>query len=149
MTTIFTTALQHASTSVHDQAVSAFASIVPQLSLWTVNPMELSAALAAALSAGALRFAREIAITGAAAYPERSNFRALPEVEPAPTPRTSPSRRHSPAANIAWLSVYAQDFKGKWIALRDGNLLGVSDSIEDVRSLARDGEGILITRIPS
>jgi hypothetical protein len=40
---------------------------------------------------------------------------------------TRPATGIPPHNNIAWLKKHHEEYKGQWVALHDGNLLGVSE----------------------
>ena len=54
-------------------------------------------------------------------------------------------------ANNGWLTVHWEAYRGNWIALRAGQLLHASPSLDDVVAHIGDvrGRGILLTKIPA
>jgi len=49
-------------------------------------------------------------------------------------------------ANHAWLTAHRHAYKGRWIALRAGELLGVADDLETLVHAIGNIQGILLTR---
>lgn len=50
-------------------------------------------------------------------------------------------------ANRIWMKENAKEYRGKCIALRNGELLGVAENMKDLVAKVGKGDGILITRV--
>ena len=53
------------------------------------------------------------------------------------------------AANVDWLKTHKNQYKGKWVAIKDGNLLEAADSYEELVARVGNikGTGILTTKL--
>ena len=103
-----------------------------------------------ALQVGAHVAARKLATEGAELHFDSDELEKYARVL-APA-KVLPDRAQSivdPKANIAWLKANKVHHKGKWIALRNGELLGEADSYRDlVEQVGETKErGILVTPV--
>jgi hypothetical protein len=102
-----------------------------------------------ALQAGDVSLARHIAMEGAEHYPsnrelqEYARVLAPPRILEHQIPANSAVR-----ANHNWLKAHQQDYRGRWIALRHGELVGIADTLEALTSQLETTRGILLTRVP-
>ncbi|MCA1617732.1 MAG: hypothetical protein LC795_00145 [Acidobacteria bacterium] len=102
-----------------------------------------------ALEAGAHLAARRLSADGARLHPHNVELQkyahvlAPPQINSAEVP-ANPKR----GANLEWLRIYSEKYKGKWVALRDGELLGTADSQKELVAKigSTKGTGILVTR---
>jgi Arc/MetJ-type ribon-helix-helix transcriptional regulator len=109
-------------------------------------------AIAQALDTGDPVGARTLALAGAERYPQHTELRACVRVLAPPTATVvpaTPASRAAVKANNAWLTAHWEAYRGHWIALRAGQLLHASPSLEDVIAHVGDvrGRGILLTKI--
>lgn len=51
-------------------------------------------------------------------------------------------------ANRKWLQTHAGEYKGRWVAIKSGELLGVADSLPELTASLRDKTGVLLTVAP-
>ena len=98
--------------------------------------------------------ARTLALAGAEHYPQHAELHTCAHVLAPPTATVvpaTPASRAAVKANNAWLTAHREAYRGCWIALRAGQLLHASPSLEDVVTHVGDvrGRGILLTKIPS
>jgi hypothetical protein len=111
-------------------------------------------AIAQALDTGDPVRARTLAHAGAEHYPQHTELRTCARVL-APTTATvvpaTPATRAAVTANNAWLTAHWEAYRGHWIALRAGQLLHASPSLEDVVAHVGEvrGRGILLTKLPA
>lgn len=49
-------------------------------------------------------------------------------------------------ANRHWLKANREKYRGQWVALRDGHLLGIASSLEDLTRTLSDTSNTLLTR---
>jgi hypothetical protein len=102
-----------------------------------------------ALEAGAHLAARRLSAEGAEFHPENVELQkyarvlAPPRINSAEVP-ANPKR----GANLEWLRIYSEKYKGKWVALRDGELLETADSQKELVAKigSTKGTGILVIR---
>lgn len=102
-----------------------------------------------ALRRGDVIKARHIAAKGSQQYPkhlelqEYNRVLAPPRILNREMPPTSGVR-----ANHNWLKAHQQDYRGRWIALRHGELVGVAESLHTLTNKLETIKGILLTRVP-
>jgi hypothetical protein len=51
-------------------------------------------------------------------------------------------------ANRKWLEAHASEYKGRWVAIRKGELLGVADSLPELTANLRNTTDVLLTIAP-
>jgi Arc/MetJ-type ribon-helix-helix transcriptional regulator len=107
-------------------------------------------AIAHALSTGEFGLARQLALDGAERYPTHEELHKCAHVLAPPTacvvPASSASRA-SIKANNAWLKAHWQDYRGQWVAVRDGQLVHATLSFEELVAHIGDTHGVLLTKI--
>ncbi len=107
-------------------------------------------AIAHALSAGEFGLARQLALEGTERYPTYEELHKCARVLAPPTSHVVPASSASRAsikANNAWLKAHWQDYRGQWIALRDGQLVHATSSFDDLVAHIGDTYGVLLTKI--
>lgn len=101
-----------------------------------------------ALAAGAHRAARQLAILGAGLHPDSARLETAARVLAPP----EVIARHLPAdpsgrANRDWLMLHGNQYRGMWVALRNGKLLDAAASFEELTARFGKSPEILYTRI--
>lgn len=136
--------LAHAAQSGDAQAfVTAYQAID-----WTTrSPAEFARAIHWALTTGAHLTARALATAGAAQYPDDAELQKAARI-------LAPPRllRRLPAdptirANHDWLRAHRLDYPGQWVALRNGQLLASSDSLQALTAICPISPDILFTKV--
>src|ERR1043165_6789755 len=102
-----------------------------------------------ALEAGAHLAARRLSDEGAKLHPKSGELQkyarvlAPPQINSAEVP-ANPKR----GANLEWLRAHSKEHKGKWVALKDGNLIETADSQKELIAKigSTKGTGILVTQ---
>lgn len=117
---------------------------------WTRYPPEdFIRAINLALRIGTLAVARRIAEKGARLYPNHEDVQLHARVlAPPKVLRTDLPADPKAEADIAWLKQHATEYRGKWVALKDGELKDSADSFEQLFARLDDRAGVLLTRIP-
>ncbi|HEY6328626.1 MAG TPA: hypothetical protein VI756_04760 [Blastocatellia bacterium] len=112
------------------------------------RPDEVIRAIRLAIQAGAYLTFRELSELGARLFPDNRELQKAANIL-APPKVTASRPVHDPAirANRDWLKEHWDEYKGKWIGLRNGTLVGVADSFEEVRDRGFLGRDTLITRV--
>jgi hypothetical protein len=142
------TALEAAveASTVHD--VSPFARAY-QAVHWQEHPADdFAHAVRLALSVGAPTIAQELAFKGAKRYPDHAELQKMAHILAPPTVSVSKaSPRPGIQANRDWLNANWDDYRGRWVALRDGQLLAVADSLDGLSEQVGElqNTGILVT----
>ena len=114
---------------------------------------EVVQAIYDALAKGHHALARELAMDGAKTYPDHHDLQTFGHILAPPTvgdpiPTTAETRA-ARKANHAWLKSHWQAYRGQWIALRAGELLHASLSMDDLITEvgAVRGPDLLLTKI--
>jgi hypothetical protein len=105
-------------------------------------------AIQLALRMGAYTGARRIADLGRKCYPNNEEIRKYAIITAPPTV-TSQRVRFDPSirANRDWLKTHGDEYRGKWLGLRSGELVGSADSVDGLMELVGDDKDVLITRV--
>ncbi len=92
---------------------------------------EFIRAIKLALAEGAYLSARELSAEGARRFPEHILLAKYARVlAPPRVIRRQPATKTDIRVNRDWLKQHGDQYRGKWIALRDGELRGVADSLQ-------------------
>lgn len=109
---------------------------------------EMAQTIHLALSAGAHLAARDLALQGARRFPDHPEIQryarvlAPPKVKKSTLPTDS-----SLIANRDWLATRGHSYRGKWVGLRNGQLLGSASSLAALTKQIGDTKGVLLTRV--
>jgi hypothetical protein len=116
---------------------------------WEARPaIDFLRAVQLALSAGAHMAARNLATQGAARYPDDANLQKYAWLLAPPRVLRSDAPPHPGLrANRDWLMAHGNEYRGRWVALHQGELLGVSDSLVALKELIGDTSNILLTKV--
>src|SRR5690606_2618637 len=103
-----------------------------------------------ALKVGAHIIARKLALEGVERFPEDAELKKMARILGPPKVAVS-NRPAEPGIgdNMAWLTAHWEEYKGKWVALRDGQVLATADSFEGVIEQVGPvkNTGILVTKL--
>ncbi|MGO9061556.1 MAG: hypothetical protein ACLQU2_29905 [Candidatus Binataceae bacterium] len=101
-----------------------------------------------ALSLGAFAVARDISEKGHRKYPKHPGLRRHASVLASPKIlRTDLPVDQTVGKNESWLKKHSREFRGRWIALRNGELLGSADTLSDLTSKVGKTPEMLLTLI--
>ncbi len=101
-----------------------------------------------ALSAGAHMAARNLAAQGAQRFPDHSKLEKFARILAPPRVLRTPARPNAGLrANRDWLMTHGTQYRGQWVALCEGQLLGVGDSLDSVITQAGGTDGVLFTKV--
>ncbi len=114
-------------------------------------PEELGAAIDLALQQEMIARARELAQLGTRLFPGNERIRRAAQVLAPPTAHAThlPPARNLEASR-AWVRDNANEYRGQWVAVRSGELLGAGSTLAEVYTLIGDGgmtPDILVTRV--
>jgi putative addiction module CopG family antidote len=110
---------------------------------------EVVQAIRDALATGHYDAAHQLAMEGAKHYPQHDALQQYAHILAPPAVRNVPSSSESRAAvkaNGEWLKAHRQDYLGRWVALRAGELVRVDDSYEALVA-DLDTTNLLLTKI--
>jgi hypothetical protein len=132
----------------HD--ASAFVKAYKEMAWTTRSAEDFAQAVRWALWVGAYLIARDVAMAGAARYPDHAELQKMAYILAPPKVTVSKSGPHPDIeANRKWLKANWDAYRGHWVALKDGQLLGVADSLDAL--VEQIGEikntGILVTSL--
>ena len=130
--------------------VSAFVRAYKAMNWDSRSEDEFAQAVRWALWVGAHLIARDVAMAGAARYPDHAELQKMAYILAPPKVTVSKSGPHPDIeANRKWLKANWDAYRGHWVALKDGQLLGVADSLDAL--VEKIGEikntGILVTSL--
>jgi len=101
-----------------------------------------------ALEAGAFGAARELSALGAELYPDDPVIERYCHIlAPPRVVGRRPAAGNGVLANRDWLKAHSNEYRGQWIGLRDGVLLGAAHSFEDLISRIGKPKDVLITKV--
>jgi hypothetical protein len=110
--------------------------------IWSFHhPEELLHAIDLALHLGLSSLAINLAKRGADLFPGHERIRQAASVIAPPVVRTEPGREvRGLEDSKIWLEEHASEYRGQWVAVRDGNLLKAATSLKDLKQVIGDGE---------
>lgn len=125
-------ALTHLEVTANAGDESAFLVGLENIKWQGLTAPEFVKAIKLAFKAGAFTAARKIAHEGMRYHPDNADVQKYYNILN-PVTRVvgmTSATRHNAGANRAWLKENAGKYRGQWLALRDGELLGVSPSLD-------------------
>lgn len=129
---------------------AAFLNALKEVDWRSKSASEYTHIIDLALAVGAHMAARNLSTQGAEAYPHSEELQKYARVLAPPKVLTNREPRNvNLAANIEWLKANKIDYKGKWVAIKDGELVGSADSHNDLIAQIGEtkGRGILVTPV--
>jgi len=111
------------------------------------TPAEFSRAIHWALSAGAHLTARSLATAGAVQYPDDAELQKAARILAPPKLLRRLPAEPTIRANHDWLRAHRLDYPGQWVALRNGQLVASSDSLQALTAICPISPDILFTKV--
>lgn len=135
--------------AVEEDDVQAFAQVAEAIRWQDRSPRDYMTAIRSALSLGADEIARNLAKRGSEKFPEREDIKDAAFVLQEPQVKRWEARSASVTRNnTEWLRRHADEYKGRWVALSDGELVSSSISITGLKEdLSNEFKDYMITRI--
>lgn len=126
---------------------SAFAHAVAAMAWDAFTPGEIAQAVRLALAAGAFSPARYISAEGHRLYPEDAELANMARIL-AP-PKVLGTRPANPSAgrDLEWLRQHASEYRGQWLALKDGQFLAAASTARELQAALPRIQGIFVTRV--
>jgi hypothetical protein len=101
-----------------------------------------------ALEAGAYRAATLLATEGAERFPRHAELAKMARIlAPPKVIRSDLPPDPSIAADMDWLRAHYDEYRGQWIALRNGQLLGTANSRSELADKIGDIRGVLLAPV--
>lgn len=109
---------------------------------------EISHVIDLALRMGAYSSAREVSQIGLSRYPQDDRIQKYHSIlaEPVVTQRAVPFDP-SIRANRDWLKTHRDEYRGRWIGLRNGSLVASAGTIDELMNSMESSRDLLITRV--
>jgi len=114
------------------------------------SPEDFITAIKLDFDRGGLHIARQLAFRALELYPDHEQIKryalilAPPKVTVSPS---SPERRQSILADQEWMDKNRFKYIGRWVALRNGQLLADAASLDELAAQVGDLKGIFFTAI--
>ncbi|MDQ3815783.1 MAG: hypothetical protein M3347_17865 [Armatimonadota bacterium] len=126
-----------------------FRRIMRQMNWDGCTATEFEQAIALALATGAPLAARELAMQGAAQHPASQELQKMARVlaPPRVVQTCAPNDPAGVKANQEWLHTHAAAYRGQWVALRRGQLLGAAASLRELKERSGALTGTFVTHI--
>lgn len=129
-----------------------FVALVEATDWTTQRPEALTTAIDLALHLDMSRLAVKLAEMGGRLFPDHERVQQAARVLAAPAQArvVSQPRVKGLAASRAWLYDHADHYRGQWVAVREGKLLGAAPSLEALISVIGQNEdtvSTIVTRI--
>ena len=101
-----------------------------------------------ALAAGAYSAARRLSDQGITLHPNHPELRKVAHVlAPPKVTRSTAPPDPTMKVNRDWLMANGDRYRGRWVALHNGDLIGVSDSLKSLAHQIGDTKGVLLTKV--
>lgn len=116
---------------------------------WLQRPAaDFTRAVRLALAAGAHLLARQLAHHGHRLYPRHEELAKMAQVlAPPRVVRTSLPPDPSVRSNLEWLRAHAAEYRGQWVALKDGVLLASAPTARQLKDQLPTTDSLFLTRV--
>ncbi len=132
-----------------DQRV--FVSYINEIDWASHHPDQLIRTIDLALRLEMLSLASELAQLGCRLFPQHDRVRRSAWVlSPPTTHRKHAPHRHTLDASRSWLRDNAKEYRGQWVAVHNGALLGAAESLEELEAVLgqhEDPRSTIITKV--
>lgn len=120
--------------------------------LWSRHqPKDLLHAIDLALDIGLSSLAIDLAYRGADLFPRHERIQQAARVLAPPIVYTEPGQDlRGVDESKAWLKEHAREYRGQWIAIRDGRLLGAATALNELNPIIgtrEDASRTLVTKV--
>jgi len=116
---------------------------------WLQRPAsEFARAVRLALAAGAHLLARNLAAQGARLYPDHPELQKMARIlAPPRVLRTNLPPDLSARTNLEWMRAHATEYRGQWVALKNGVLLATAPTACELKKQLPTTDGLFLTRV--
>ncbi len=127
-------------------------SLIAEGTDWATRPSdELARAIDLALELELATLAMKLAHQGGRLFPKHERLQQAARVLAPPVViRKHPAQPAGLRESRAWLRAHAAEYRGQWVAVREGKLLGAAESLAALKSLAGpelDPVSTIVTRV--
>ncbi len=125
----------------------AFARLAAGVAWDVYPPAEIARAVRLALAAGAPLSARQISAEGHRLYPEDAELAQMAHILAPPKVLGTSPANPTRYLDQQWLQRHAHEYRGQWLALKDGTLLAAAPTAKQLKTMLPPMNGILVTRV--
>lgn len=125
----------------------AFARQVAGMAWDAYTPREIAQVVRWALAAGTLLPARHISAEGHRLYPEDEELAHMARVLAPPKVLGVSPANPSAGQDLEWLCQHASEYRGQWIALKNGEFLAAAPTARELKAMLPRIQGIFVTRV--
>lgn len=126
----------------------AFIETVREIEWGTLQARDIVRAVKLAIKVGLPRAARYILTEGERTFPENDELQKYTRLLASATVLPRPEQDvPDQGSNIAWLKAHGVRYRGKWLALKDGQLLGVEVTLKELVRKIGDTTGVMLTPV--
>lgn len=123
-----------------------FAALAEAIDWAARRPDELTTAIDLALSLEMATLAIKLAQLGGRLFPEHERVQRAARVLAPPVVRAVRApRARGLSASMAWFRKHASQYRGQWLAVREGQLLGTAASLKELIAVIGQGEDAIST----
>lgn len=133
--------------AANSKSESAFVLAYHTIDWQTISAEDFVQAIHLALAAGAHLVARKLAEQGVALYPFNADLKKAAYVLAPPKFVRRTQADPSVKANHDWLLMRSEPYRGKWVALQNGNLLSSAATWKSLMAQVGETKGILLTKV--
>ena len=126
----------------------AFVAVYQRMDWQQRSPDDFLRGVQLALTAGAHLAARNLSARGSARFPDHAELQKYARILAPPKVVTrNISPRSDWTADRAWLMKHGDDYRGRWVALHDGELMSVANTLRSLTEQVGDTQGLLLTKV--
>lgn len=116
---------------------------------WSQHPaVDFARAVRLALAAGAHLLARKLADYGHRLYPNCEELAKMAHIlAPPRAMRANLPPDPSVRANLEWMRTHAVEYRGQWVALKDGVFLATAPTARELKDKLPTTDGLFLTRV--
>jgi hypothetical protein len=127
---------------------TGFIQLVSQLDRANWREGDYTRATRLALRAGANRLAGSLAEEGRERYPDHPDLRRLAELlAPRPEPGKRLPARPALKINREWFIQHAAQYRGQWVAVKDGLLLGAAPTLSELKAKIGETRSATLSKV--
>lgn len=128
-----------------------FVALVEAIDWSAHRPEELLRAIDLALSLELAALAIKLAQQGGRLFPEHERIQQATQVLASPVGRIMPGLQAKDlSASQIWLREHASEYRGQWVAVREGQLLGAAESLQELTAVidqAEDSANTIVSKV--